>query len=254
MATARKPKETGSKTELPLPERHVSMSNALARASHDLNLAEKRVVACGLASTDSKSPHSFNQAMVNGGWIVRLTALEYAAFAGIDPNTAYEQLGDVAKTLAKKHWTIRDGKKISRYPWLSRSTYHEGEGWLELEFTHHTAPHLLALRKGFTSYRLKRASGLRSAYSWRLLECLESWKSVGTWRPTVEDFCHAMDAKPSHRSNFGMLRRSVIEPSVAELRRSDNLIIDWEAIKAGRKVTSLVFKFRPNPQAQLPLG
>lgn len=256
MAT-RKPREVVAKTDLPLAQRHVNMSNALARASHSLNLAEKRVIACGLASTDSVSPRLYNQAIANNGWIIRLVATEYAEWAEIDPRTAYEQLQSVAETLVKKQWTIIEGegrkRSVTRFNWLSRIKYHEGEGWVELEFTHHTAPHLLALKSGFTSYRLKQAAALRSGYSWRLLECLESWKSKGVWSPSIEEFCRAMDAKPSHQSNFGMLRRSVIEPAVHELRQKDNMIIEWATIKAGRKVTGLVFKFQPNPQRQLPL-
>lgn len=246
-----KPRVVEPKTDKPLAERHVNMSNALARAAHGLNLAEKRVIACGLASTDSKSPRAFNQVMTHGGWLIRLIAVDYAEAMGIEPQTAYSQLKDVAGTLIKKQWTIIDGKKVTRYNWLSRMTYHEGEGWVELEFTHHTAPHLLALQKHFTSYQLKQGAALRSAYSWRLLECLESWKDRGRWKPTIEEFCQAMDAKPSHRSNFGMTRRSIIEPAVKELREKDGLLLEWEPVKTGRKVIGLDFKFRPDPQMRL---
>ncbi len=250
---ARKPREFSPKTNLPLPERHVNMSNALARASHGLSLAEKRLIACGLASTDSKSARLYNEVMRHGGWIIRLPAMEFAEWAGIAPQTAYEQIADAATSLLKKQWTIISGKSVTRFNWLTRAEYHKGEGWVELEFTHHTAPHLLALKNEFTSYRLRQAAALRSGYSWRLLECLESWKSTGVWSPTIEEFQHAMDAPESCRTDFGRLRARIIEPAVHELRQKDNMIIEWETIKAGRKVTGLVFKFQPNPQRQLDL-
>ena len=250
---ARKPREVKAQTDLPLADRHVNMSNALARSAHNLNLAEKRVIACGLASTDSMPARLFNQATNNGGWIVRLIATEYAEWAEIEPHTAYVQLKEVAETLVKKQWTIIEGKSVTRFNWLSRIKYHSGEGWVELEFTHHTAPHLLALRANFTSYRLRQAAALRSVYSWRLMECLESWKSTGLWRVDIEAFCHAMDAKPSHRKDFGMLRRSIIEPAVAELRDKDGLLIEWTPTKAGRKVTGLEFRFEKDPQGRLAL-
>jgi plasmid replication initiation protein len=250
MSQMAKPKVVEPKTDKPLVERHVNMSNALARSAHGLNLTEKRVIACGLASTDSKSPRAYNQVMVHGGWLIRLIAVDYAETMGIEPKTAYEQLKEAASTLIKKQWTIIDGKTVTRYNWLSRMKYHEGEGWVELEFTHHTAPHLLALQNHFTSYKLKQSAALRSVYSWRLLECLESWKSTGRWTPTIEEFCRAMDAKASHRSNFGMLRRSVIEPSIRELRDKDGFNVDWKPIKSGRKVTSLEFSFEKSKQGR----
>lgn len=250
---SRKPKELAPFTDKPLAERHVNMSNALARAAHGLTLAEKRVIACGLASTNSRSGRSYSQVMAYGGWLVRLVAVDYAETMGIEPKTAYEQLKDVANTLVKKQWTITEGRSVTRFNWLSKMKYHEGEGWVELEFTHHTAPHVLALQNNFTSYQLQQASALRSVYSWRLLECIESWKGTGQYKPTIDAFCNAMDAKPSHRKNFGMLRRSIIEPAIKELRDKDGLDIAWEQIKAGRKVTGLVFTFSPSKQRPLPL-
>ena len=249
----RKPREAALKTDLPLPQRHVNMSNALARACHSLSLAEKRVIACGLGCTDSKSARLYNQAVTNGGWIIRLVASEFASWAEIEPQTAYEQLKDVSETLIKKQWSIIDGKSTTRFNWLSKIQYHKGEGWIELEFTHHTAPHLLALKKDFTSFRLKQAAALRSIYSWRLLECLESWKSTGVWKVTIDHFMHAVDAPASCRADFGRLRARVIEPAVRELRNKDNFLIEWEPVKAGRKVTGLVFTFKPNPQGVLAL-
>jgi plasmid replication initiation protein len=62
-----------------------------------------------------------------------------------------------------------------------------------------------------------------------------------------------MEAPPSCQKNFGILRLKVIEPALKELREKDNMLIDLELKKAGRKVTGLVFKFNPNPQGKLDL-
>lgn len=232
------------------------MSNAFARAAHGLSLAEKRVIACGLANTDSRSARSLAVATRHGGWMVRLVAVDYAEVMGVTPQAAYMQLQAVAKTLIKKQWTVTEptgrkgGAKVTSYNWLSRMTYHEGQGWVELEFTHHTAPHVLGLQKQFTSYQLKQASALRSVYSWRLMEQLHSWGNKGLWRVSVEDFCRVMDAKASHKKDFGMLRRSVIEPAVKELVEKDGFEIDWKPLKSGRKVTDLHFTFKLPAQAQ----
>lgn len=243
MATSKLP-EFPVRTEAPLGQRHVSMSNQFARAAHGLSLAEKRVIACGLANSDSRSARSLAVATRYGGWMVRLAAVDYAEVMGITPQAAYMQLKDVAATLIKKQWTVTEGKKVSRYNWLSRMTYHEGQGWVELEFTHHTAPHVLGLQKQFTSYQLQQASALRSVYSWRLMEQLQSWSNKGIYRISVEEFCKVMDAKPSHKKDFGMLRRSVIEPAVKELTQKDGFEIEWKPLKSGRKVTDLHFTFK----------
>ena len=66
---------------------------------------------------------------------------------------------------------------------------------------------------------------------------------------SIEEFWHAMEATESYRKNFSLLRKWVIEPAVKELtEKKDNWLIEWEAIKRGRKVTALRFQFERNPQ------
>jgi plasmid replication initiation protein len=250
MATSKLPKPKVG-TDLELPERHVNMSNALARSAHNLSLNEKRVIACGIASTNSMSGRDATLAVVHGGWSVRINALDFADFSGLDKSNAYKQLRQAALDLKGRTWSIQQGKKVTHFTWMGRVAYHDGEGWIELDFSQYTAPHLLALRKNFTSYKLSMGSALRSVYSWRLLECLMSWKSTGVWHVTLDDFQHAMNATASHKKDFGMLRRSVIDPAIKELAATENLIIQYKPIKAGRKVVSLLFEFAPHTQATL---
>lgn len=255
MATKHTPK---AGTALPIEQRHVNMSNALARASHSLSLSEKRVIACGIANTDSADVKGFNLSVLKGGgWVIKVTAEEYARTFNLTMQTVYEELQYVAKALTERSWetvepTKRKGKLIrERFAWVARSKYHEGEGWVELEFTHYTAPHLLALKKNFTSYKLEQGKAIRSLYSWRLMECLASWKSTGVWHVPIDEFHHAMDTTASHKKDFGMLRRSVIDPAVKELRLTQNMNLDYKVIKTGRKVSSLIFEFTPNSQQLL---
>lgn len=238
-------------TVLELPERNVNMSNALARSAHNLSLNEKRVIACGIASTNSTSVKDANLAIVHGGWSIRINALDFAEFAGLDTKNAYKQLRDAALSLKGRTWSIQQGKKVTHFAWMGRVAYHDGEGWIELDFSNYTAPHLLALKSNFTSYKLSMGSALRSTYSWRLLECLMSWKSTGVWHVPLEQFHHAMSATASHKKNFGTLNQKVIQPAIKELAATENLIVECKPVKAGRKVVSLIFEFEPHRQQRL---
>jgi plasmid replication initiation protein len=70
---------------------------------------------------------------------------------------------------------------------------------------------------------------------------------------TIEDFATSMDATEKQRENFNNIKRRIIEPAVKELTQKDGWLIEWEPIKAGRKVKSVRFTFSRNPQGQLPL-
>jgi len=252
-----KPYNMPERTDKPLLERTVNMSNQIARAAQGLTLVEKRIIALGMAKTDSVPAKDLLLAS-REGWKIRFTAAEYAESYEVSLDAAYQQMkaaGDhFLKRIVRRVEKDHKGRDIEhKSNWLSGTTYHHGEGWVEVRFSYEVAPHLLGLRTKFTSYKLKQASALRSVYAWRLFECLQSWRSKGIWSLTVEEFAFAMEAPASCLANFKDLRVRVIEPALKELREKNNLEIDLELKKSGRKVTDLIFKFRTNPQGQLPL-
>lgn len=235
-------------------DRSVSMSNRLARAAQNLNLAEKRLVALGLAFTDSVSNHAL-QLAANAGWVMRISAASYAEAFKVDTTTAYEQLEAACNNLFERYVTYttpgRKGPQEHRLRWVSRATYMKGEGCVELNFTPEIAPHLLGLHSHFTTYKLGQASELKF-YAWRLFEVLMSWKSTGKYTCTIEEFYELVEAPASCRKDFKGLRVRIIEPSVEAIQRECNLIIKWEPMRSGsRKVTGLSFAFWPDPQRQL---
>jgi plasmid replication initiation protein len=237
------------KEDRSLAERHVTLRNDLVAASHGLKtLAEQRVVKSCAAKLDSVR-------LDQGRYKITLSAAEYAETFALDPNTAYEQLKEVSKSLLnrtiRREEQTRRGLKVHLDHWVSGITYHEGEAWVELRFSHEATPYLVALRGNHTTYLLKQAAGLRSIYSWRLLELLMQFKDTGWRQLDVDDFAKAMDAKESHRKNFKDLRRAIIEPAVKELIEKDGWLIEWKPIKAGRKVTALRFEFSRDPQGRL---
>lgn len=240
-------------------DRHVSMSNRLARSAQGLNLGEKRLVALSLAGTDSVPVHRLVAAQLNAGWKITVTAMEYAETFGVDPTTAYEQLKAASEKLFERKVIYevkgRRGKpEIKTYRWVSSCRYAEGEGFVELNFTPELAPHLLGLRKQFTSYKLRHAAALDSVYAWRLFEVFKSWQSTGLYTTTIEDFWEAMEAPPSCRKDFKSLRTRIIEPSIEAIRTKANMLVEWKQLRSGsRRVTGLEFRFVVDPQARLDI-
>lgn len=242
----------------PSGERWVTMSNALTRAGHGLTLAEKRIVASAVSKLDSR--RSFPSGEVPR---TRITAMEYADTFQVDIDTAYEQLQDAAKQLYKRSITFhepafkRNGKPLPptmvQMRWVGSVKYQKGEGWVELAWWPDLLRHLLGLKAQFTTYQLQQTSALRSTYSWKLLELLTRFQSTGKAEYTIEDFCASMEATEKQAANFAKVRTKIIEPAVKELQEKDGWLIQWEPVKAGRKVKALRFTFMRDPQARLPM-
>lgn len=235
----------------------VTMSNALTRAAHGLDVSEKRIVAYALSKLDSKRIPKQNELIT-----FRIVGIDYAETFGIAQNTGYEQLKTASKKLRGRYISfhdpafIRKGKplKYTHMNWVSSVTYHEGEGWIEVTFNPQLLPHIMGFANGrgnFTTYQLTKIAHLKSGYSIKLFELLQRFEDTGWAYYTIEDFCASMDAPMSHRKNFAKIRTKIIEPAVAEIVEKNNMIISWEAQKLGRKVVALNFTFKKNPQDNL---
>lgn len=243
----------------PAGERWVTMSNALTRAGHGLTLAEKRLVVAALSKLDSRKPPLPGEVPRT-----KITAAEYAEIAECSMQTAYEALQGAAKNLFERKITFyepahkRNGKDLPptrrQMRWVGEAKYQEGEAWVELAWWPELLRHLLGLKQQFTSYQLQQAGALRSAYSWRLLELLTRFKSSGFAEYTIEDFCESMEATEKQRGDFNNIKRRIIEPAVKELQEKDGWRINWEPVKAGRKVVIVRFNFERDPQGRLDLA
>lgn len=241
--------------ERPAGERWVTMRNALTQAGHGLTLAEKRLVMAAVSKLDSRRVLPPGEVPTT-----RITAAEYAELAEVDMRTAYEALQNASKQLYQRSITFYEpahkrGRKALEptrvtMRWVGQVHYQKGEGWVELYWWPKLLPYLTGIERNFTYYKLQQASALRSVYSWRLLELLEKFKDSGHAEYTIEDFKASMDAPPS-LSDFGQVKRRIIDPAVKELQEKDGWLIQWHPIKAGRKVKALRFTFARQPQGSL---
>lgn len=233
-------------------ENNVSMTNAVARASHELRLGEKRLICSALASLDSISGKRLVDAHLQRGFDARVTAQDYAKHFNLDITVAYKQMKEACDLLFERHIRYEEktkkGKIINKIRWVSSSRYADGEGWVELRFTSEVAPHVLGLRSNFTTYKLKHAAGLDTTYAWKLYELLASWKTTGIYRVSVEDFHKAMEVPASLKTNFSLLRVKVIEPSIKSINARTDLIVQYSITKHVRKVVGLEFRFVQNSE------
>lgn len=231
----------------------VTMHNTLVRASHGLNLGEKRLVSMAVSKLSHTAPTLPAKP-------IRISAHDFAEQFGIDARTAYEQLRDAQEQLFRRYITHIEhygpnGSKVEvvRMRWVSSIRYKDGEGEIGISFAPEVAQFLVQLKKHFTSYQLKQASALRSVYSWRLLENLKSHESLGEWRVDMDRFHKVMETPKSYQKNFAQTRRWVLEPAISELAEKSALEVAFEPERRGRKITHLRFTFEPIRQMALAL-
>ena len=236
----------------------VNIANDLNRSAQGLNVGEKRLLMLAISKLDSKAKPTILNATSARAVI---TVSEMVQTYDLNPDKAYQEAKKAAEGLMKRQVRLKpNDADSSLIQWVGKSAYNKGEGWILIEFYYGLFPSLFELPKLFTSYKLNRASGLKSVYSWRLFELLMQFKSTGLLNIPIDEFNHALET-PSTYKDFSLLRARVIEPAVREIREKDGLAVNWEAVKAGRKVKALKFTFpperadtQPKQEAKRPLA
>jgi plasmid replication initiation protein len=232
---------------------NVTMANVAARAAHSLTLPEKRVVMAGLSFLDSRKARlAYTDAKAR---TFRITAADYQEIAQLSqPKDAYREIARAAHRLVRrqlKHDRLTPrGMRLVEVNWLEEAVYHEGEGWIEICFTTKVLPYLVEIKSRFTKYKLEQTAGLRSVYSWRLLEYLTSWgREKGARTVDLEKFRQMLEIPESYQ--WSNIRQKVIEPAIAELAEKDGWEIQWQGVKTGRKFTAITFVWERSAQRDL---
>jgi plasmid replication initiation protein len=237
----------------------VTMKNIVARAAHGLTLPEKRITMAAISKIDSRKSlkHYHDPARRT----LKVTAAEYAEIAASpDEKTAYRDLKNATKRLYERDLSYKivtpKGKEDVHLRWIEKATYHHGEGWIEIVLTTAILPHLTELSIRFTKYRLEQACGLRSIYSWRLLEYLTSWNEGGNDKGSktteLDKFRQFMEVPESYK--WSNIKQKIIEPATKELAEKDGWIIHWQPVKKGRSVIAITFLWERDRQGRLDLG
>ncbi|WP_419588408.1 replication initiation protein [Thiolapillus sp.] len=224
----------------------IVMKNALARAQHQLKLAEKRIISIALTKINSKaSKLNYKNKQPR---TIKISAREYQKTARLkNKRDAYKDMITTAETLMKKQLTIKEntmtGTKKTVINWVAAVEYETGRGEVKITFTNSIMPYLCAIENRFTAYKLEEAEGIKSIYTWRILEFLTSWskEKEGCRKIALKDFSEMIETPPSHK-NADVLQK-IIEPAITELEKR-GWTINYEKTKTGREITHITFSWR----------
>jgi len=231
----------------------VTKSNDLIRASYRLTVNEQRLILACIAQLDPRKPIP----KTRDGDIkpIRITVNDFAETYGIsDRSTAYAALQEATDRLYERDINTYDerGRRYGRFRWVQAVEYRDGQGYVELTFTQRVAPYITLLHRQFTSYMLKRIARVNSIYAIRIFELLMQFKRTGMVVMGLDEFRLLLEIEDKY-DRFANLKARVIDPAIRELTSKANLEISWEPIRHNRRVTSLRFTFKENPQITLEL-
>lgn len=213
-------------------------SNSLVEASYKLTLQEQRLLlmCIGRLNPQEESPRK----------VFQITAKDfYLEFPAIGLGNAERHLHEAVNKLAERWIYLKSDIEEREIRWIQeKAKYFNGEGKVEIVFSNSIMPYLTQLHDQFTKIVVKNVSSLRSVYSIRIYELLMQFKTVGDRLISIDDFRSFLSLSDKKYSSFKSLSQWVIKPAIKELNEKSNLSVSVEAVKQGRKVVSLHFRFK----------
>jgi plasmid replication initiation protein len=226
----------------------VTQANKLAEASYSMTLEEKRVVLL-IVSLVRKEDGDFKT--------YRIPITDIRDYLALRSNKLYDDIKRIADALMSRVLHIQEeGGGWLKVGWLSSARYVPNGcrgaemACLEVCFSPEMRPYLLELKAHFSSYMLQNVAGLRSFYSIRLYELLQSRRRLKSAMFEVATLRKILKAENKY-ANYKDFRARVILTAQAELAAKTDLAFDFVEKRRGRKVLSVTFRINDRPMARI---
>lgn len=212
--------------------------NELIQARYDLNLNEQKIILYAVSKLD-RDKDKFN--------ILSLNIRDFFELLGTTQER-YTEIREIVRELRKKEVIINTDKRELITGWLSSIDYLKDEGVIELEFSEKLIPYLLQLKERFTRYELKNILYLKNKHSIRIYELLKQYENIGERKISLEELRKYLGIGEDEYLRFGNFENRVLKTTKEEINEYTDIIIDYDKIKTGRRITSIIFKVEPKDQ------
>ena len=130
---------------------------------------------------------------------------------------------------------------------ISHIEYFDGEGYIEYSFHKSLKPHLLQLKKSFTSMDILNVLSCHSIFSIRIYQLLKSFEGLGKRKIRITDLKTLLMIEKKY-TQWNDFKRFVLEKSRRELKKYSDIYFTYETHKKGRRYDSITFHIHKKSQ------
>jgi plasmid replication initiation protein len=184
--------------------------------------------------------------------LLEIRASDFAKTFDVPEKQAYEQMKEASQALFRRYVGLcgihpKSGKEsATRVRWVSRVTYVDGAGLIQLRFSHDMVPYITRLETEFTIYRLERIAKMTSIYAIRIYELLIQWGSIGKREIELAWLRKILGLEGQYPS-IKDFKKYVIDIGLSQINEFSDLTASYTQRKTGRVVTHLIFTFSQKP-------
>lgn len=220
----------------------VKSNDLIQKSRYSFNLEAQRIILFAISKIKP-------QDTVNEWYEFSVSDICHACGITDDSGANYIMIKNYLKDLRDKSWYIDlpDGTTTT-VSWLDKVKINQGSGTVQVRFDEDLSNYLFDLRRRYTQYKLDTVLCFKSKYSIRLYELMKSYVMQDTFIRmnekdidfTVDEIRKRLDAETYDR--YADFKRKVLAPAIREINRySEDLFIEYEEIKNGKKIEKINF-------------
>jgi len=223
----------------------VVKSNRIVEASYRLTLNEQRIILYSICRAREEQKGLFPNLPVT------ITAETFAKqFPGVDKSNVYGQLKDAMDALYDRSVTYYDidpetgFERVNKTRWISRASYVDGSGRVQVIFTQDVIEHITRLEAEFTSYQLEKVGNMTSAHAIRIYEMLAQYREIGTRELNLKWLRDALQIEPHEYKLTADFKRKILDVAVEQINNHSDLKVSYTPKKTSRAITDFIFKIK----------
>lgn len=219
----------------------ISKANRFVEASYQMTLDEMRVLSLTLGVFDPTDPSKRG---------FDFTVEEFCRhFPDVDSKSAYTQVQNAIRKISKRWVVLVDNEReLTEVVLVNKRTYFKKEGRFYIEFHEDLMPYIAELHGNYTKYHLVNIGAFTSTHTIRLYELCSQYKKLGEREISLETLKDWLQISNKY-DLYANFRKWVLEPSIKEINEKSDLLVDFEPLKRGRKITALHFTINPKSSA-----
>ena len=212
----------------------VVVSNPLISASYKLDTIAQKLIRQLVSMIKPDDDHFEKK-------FYRISVADFVKLTKSENRNVYNQVKEAARKLKKVSITIKKQKSTIETNWIASFEYHDGDGWIEFEFSSKLESELLLIKEQFTKYHLENVSKLKSQYSIRIYEIIKQYLPIGSRKIFIKDLKPILGIDETEYQRYLHFRQRVLEPAYKEINLKTDLSYQWRPIKDVRKIIGIEF-------------
>ena len=227
--------------EIKADKYRIIKSNKLVNSRQSFSALQQRMITL-LSSRIMPEDDELNEHEFHVSEIIRERRL-----GGREYKTIVDALKGLLSSQVQIEMIVEGKREWQGYNLFSKAKYSEASQVVSLSFAPEMKVFFLHLKGNYTSYLLKSVDGFKKAYTIRIYElCKQYYPLIKERKIPLEELKFLLSIENKYKT-WSDFKKYVISPSLKEINTHSDLLLDYEPIKQGRKITEMKFLIDKNP-------